>query len=150
MENSMAELKIEQDALRDTITVNGVRYARPLFEDLAATMQLGQPFELVSRKDGVVAIRRLGDSDINRPATIEEAQHAAEIGACLPNGVMWDYLGNPRVRFVRVSLDGSHLIQHADEIDRFKAGEDDPDQYTYTDVYLSQEEFDALPEFDGF
>lgn len=26
----------------------------------------------------------------NRPATMEEAQHAAQIGACLPNGVLFD------------------------------------------------------------
>ena len=32
----MAELKIEQDTLRDTVTINGVRYPRALFEDIAA------------------------------------------------------------------------------------------------------------------
>lgn len=32
----MAELRIEQDTLRDTVTINGVRYPRALFEDIAA------------------------------------------------------------------------------------------------------------------
>lgn len=87
---------------------------------------------------------------VGRPATGAEAQHAAEIGACLPNGVMFDAFGRTRERYVRVSLDGSHLILHPSELDAFKAGEENPDQFTYSDVYLSEEEADALPEFDGF
>jgi hypothetical protein len=87
---------------------------------------------------------------VNRPATACEAQHAAQIGACLPNGVLFDAFGRERVRYVRVTLDGSHLILHADELAAWKAGEENPDQFTYTDVYLSEEEADALPEFDGF
>lgn len=55
----MAELKIEQDALRDTITINGIRYARVLFEDFAATLPLGQPFALASRAGGVLSVERL-------------------------------------------------------------------------------------------
>jgi hypothetical protein len=86
----------------------------------------------------------------DRPATLEEAQHAAEIGACLPNGVMFDYLGNPRTRYTRVSLDGAHLILDDVQLAEHKANATDPDEYTYSDVYLSQEEADALPEFDGF
>jgi hypothetical protein len=87
---------------------------------------------------------------INRPATMEEAQHAAQIGACLPNGVLFDAFGNLRKRFTRVSLDGSHLILDDVQLAEFKTNDEDPSQYTYTDVYLSQEEADALPEFDGF
>lgn len=87
---------------------------------------------------------------INRPATLEEANHAAKIGACLPNGVMFDYLGNPRKRYTRVSLDGAHLILDDAQLAEHKANATDPDEYTYSDVYLSQEEADALPEFDGF
>lgn len=87
---------------------------------------------------------------VNRPATMEEAQHATKIGACLPNGVMFDYLGNPRKRYTRVSLDGAHLILDDVQLAEHKANATDADEYTYSDVYLSQEEADALPEFDGF
>jgi hypothetical protein len=87
---------------------------------------------------------------VNRPATMEEAQHAAQIGACLPNGVLFDAFGHARERYVRVTLDGSHLILHPRELDAFKANEEEPERFTYTDVYLSPEEADALPEFDGF
>jgi hypothetical protein len=87
---------------------------------------------------------------VNRPATMEEAQHAAQIGACLPNGVLFDAFGRERVRYVRVTLDGSHLILHPRELEAFKANEEEPERFTYTDVYLSEEEADALPEFDGF
>jgi hypothetical protein len=87
---------------------------------------------------------------VNRPATLEEAEHAARIGACLPNGVMLDAFGNPRKRYTRVTLEGAHLILDDVQLAEFKAEDPDPDQYTYSDVYLSQEEADALPEFDGF
>lgn len=87
---------------------------------------------------------------LNRPADAAEAQHAMEIGACLPNGVLFDAFGRDRVRYVRVTLHGSHLILHPNELAAWKAGEENPDQFTYTDVYLSEEEADALPEFDGF
>lgn len=86
----------------------------------------------------------------NRPATMEEAQHAAQIGACLPNGVLFDAFGRQRERYVRVTLDGAHLILHPSELEAWKADEENPDQFTYSDVYLSEEEADALPEFDGF
>jgi hypothetical protein len=87
---------------------------------------------------------------VGRPATMEEAQHAAQIGACLPNGVLFDAFGRERKRYVRVTLDGSHLILHPNELAAFKANEEEPERFTYTDVYLSPEEADALPEFDGF
>jgi hypothetical protein len=76
---------------------------------------------------------------------------------CLPDGVMFDAFRNPRVRYVRVSYDGSHLILTPAEADEWKrdaeasaasVGQTDP--HTYSDVYLSEVEADALPEFDGF
>jgi hypothetical protein len=94
---------------------------------------------------------------VDRPATLEEAQHAAAIGACLPNGVMFDAFCNPRVRYVRVTFDGSHLILSEAEAEQWKVeaqasaaaiGQADPHTYSY--VYLSEAEAEALPEFDGF
>lgn len=86
---------------------------------------------------------------VNRPATMDEAQHAAQIGACLPNGVLFDAFGRERVRYVRVIHDGTTCVvppgDVADMVDSER-----PDDYRTEDVYLSKEEFDALPEFDGF
>lgn len=76
---------------------------------------------------------------------------------CQPDGFMFDAFCNPRVRYVRVSYDGQHLILSLPEVEAWKMeaeaaaaslGQTDP--HTYSDVYLSEEEADALPEFDGF
>lgn len=86
---------------------------------------------------------------LNRTAGVPAAGEGR--GAiCQPEGLMFDAFGNPRVRYVRVTLDGAHLILHPDELEAWKANEENPDQFTFTDVYLSEEEADALPEFDGF
>ena len=86
---------------------------------------------------------------VNRPATPEEAEHAARIGACLPNGAMFDAFGRERVRYVRVIHDGTTcVVSPGDVADLVDPGR--PDDYRIEDVYLSKEEFDALPEFDGF
>lgn len=71
------------------------------------------------------------------------------------DGLMFDALGEPRTRHVRVTLDGSHCVMTAVDGDRFvedarAAGDDDADRYEVRDVYLSEREFDDLPEFDGF
>lgn len=85
------------------------------------------------------------------------ALNAAPDQKCLPHGVMFDAFGNPRVRYVRVTYDGSHLILSTAEEAAWKleadaaaatVGQTDP--HTYSDVYLSEQEADALPEFDGF
>lgn len=73
--------------------------------------------------------------------------------ACLPNGLMFDAFGEPRTRYVRVSLDGSHCIMHPSEGDRYlQDARDcgDSGEYIVADVYLSEREFDDLPEHDGF
>ena len=71
----------------------------------------------------------------------------------LLDGLMFDALGEPRTRYVRVSLDGSHCVMHPTEGDRYvqnavEAG--DESAYVVRDVYLSEREFDDLPEFDGW
>ena len=72
---------------------------------------------------------------------------------CLPNGLMFDAFGEPRTRYVRVSLEGNHCVMHPSEGDRYlqdarDAG--DESQYTVADVYLSEREFEDLPEHGGF
>lgn len=71
------------------------------------------------------------------------------------HGLMFDALGEPRTRYVRVTLDGSHCVMHPTEGDRYVqdargADDDNADRYEVRDVYLSEREFDDLPEFDGF
>lgn len=69
------------------------------------------------------------------------------------NAMTFDALGAPRTRHVRVTLNGSHCVLDAREGDRYvqearDAG--DESEYTVADVYLSEREFDDLPEFGGF
>lgn len=91
-------------------------------------------------------VRRLADG---MPA--DAVRFAGEV--CLPNGLMFDALGQPRTRYVRVSLEGNHCIMHPSEGDTYlqdarDCGDDS--NYTVADVYLSEREFEDLPEHDGF
>jgi hypothetical protein len=82
-----------------------------------------------------------------------QAARAAERERCQPNGLMFDALGEPRTRYVRVTLDGSHMILRPQDGDRYvQEARDSGDEsgYVVADVYLSEREFDDLPEFDGF
>lgn len=71
----------------------------------------------------------------------------------LPGLAMFDASGDPRERYVRVTLDGSHCVMHRSEGDRYvqdaRAAGDDS-EYVVTDVYLSEREFYDLPERDVF
>lgn len=72
---------------------------------------------------------------------------------CLPNGLMFDRLGQPITRYVRVSLEGSHCVMLPSEGDKAVAdaiAEGDDSAYKVADVYLSDSEFADLPEFAGF
>lgn len=71
------------------------------------------------------------------------------------DGLKFDALGEPRTRYVRVTLDGSHCVMHPSEGDRYlqdarDADDSAADRYIVRDVWLSEREFDDLPEFDGF
>lgn len=57
--------------------------------------------------------------------------------------------GNQRVRYVRVIHDGTTCVVSPQEVESLVDAER-PDDYRTQDVYLSKEEHDALPEFDGF
>ena len=80
---------------------------------------------------------------------------AMERERCPPDSLMFDAFGEPRTRYVRVTLDGSHCVMHPSEGDRHlqdarEADDSAADRYTVRDVWLSEREFDDLPEFDGF
>ena len=93
-------------------------------------------------------IRRWLDGEVEQTssALLRESQ-------CLINGLRFDAFGEPRVRYVRVSLSGNHCIMRPSEGDSYlqdarDCGDDS--EYTVADVYLSEREFEDLPEHDGF
>jgi hypothetical protein len=68
---------------------------------------------------------------------------------------MFDAFGEPRRRFVRVTLDGNHCVMHPSEGDRYlqdarESGDSEAERYVIADVWLSEREFDDLPEHTGF
>ena len=79
---------------------------------------------------------------------MEEPDQKAQL-----DGLKFDALGEPRKRYVRVTLDGSHCVMDPIEGDRFladaRAGGDES-HYEVRDVWLSEREFDDLPEHEGF
>lgn len=105
--------------------------------------------------DIVEKLRRQADSD-EKAGTLyahEISREAAAEIERLRNGLMFDAFGEPRTRYVRVSLAGNHCIMHPSEGDSYlqdarDCGDDS--EYTVADVYLSEREFGDLPEHDGF
>lgn len=83
-------------------------------------------------------------------ASVITPQPAMDAPSSLPDGVMFDALGEPRNRYVRVILDGTTMCLHPSELDYFIESESPDASYVLKDVYLSEREFDDLPEFDGF
>ena len=91
-------------------------------------------------------VRRLADG---MPA--DAVRFAGEI--CQPEGLRFDAFGAPRTRYVRVSLNRSHCVMRPSEGDAYlKDARDNGDDSAYVvrDVYLSEREFEDLPEHDGF
>ena len=75
------------------------------------------------------------------------------IGALWAAGLMFDAMGQPRTRYVRVSLAGNQCVMHPSEGDTYlQDARDcgDESSYIVADVYLSEREFEDLPEHDGF
>lgn len=72
---------------------------------------------------------------------------------CCEPMLMFDRQGNPRARYVQVSHDGAHLVMTPEEAQCFIeesqiSGDETP--YILTDTYLSKQEFEDMPEFEGF
>ena len=65
------------------------------------------------------------------------------------NLALRDAFGRPRTRYVRVIHDGTTCVVQPGDVAALVDAER-PEDYRTQDVYLSKEEFDALPEFDGF
>lgn len=86
----------------------------------------------------------------------QHGQHHRIAGdVCKPDGLRFDAFGQPRTRYVRVSLNGSHCVMEPSEGDCYveearNGGDPDWDRYVVTDVYLSRREFEDLPDHDGF
>lgn len=91
------------------------------------------------------------DSDLSEGLGL--APKRAEL--CQPEGLMFDAFGEPRTRYVRVSLNGSHCVMEPSEGDCHveearNGGDPDWERYVVRDVWLSKREFEDLPEHDGF
>jgi hypothetical protein len=76
-------------------------------------------------------------------------------GLCQPEGLKFDAFGEPRTRYVRVTLNRSHCVMHPSDGDCYvedarNAGDPDWERYIVRDVWLSEREFEDLPEHDGF
>jgi hypothetical protein len=74
---------------------------------------------------------------------------------CQPEGLKFDAFGEARTRYVRVTLNRSHCVMHPSEGDCYvqdarDAGDPDWERYIVRDVWLSEREFEDLPEHDGF
>lgn len=86
---------------------------------------------------------------VKQPCKYEAAKDAADEIERL----RLDAFGEPRTRYVRVTLDGAHCVMHPSEGDSYlKDARDcgDEGEYTVADVYLSERELEDLGEFDGF
>jgi hypothetical protein len=69
---------------------------------------------------------------------------------CLPNGAAFDKDGNPRARYVRIAYDGSWCICKPGDVEAMVGDADESHRYITEDVYLSAQEYEALPEFEGW
>lgn len=52
--------------------------------------------------------------------------------------------------FRRISFGGGSFIGTPEEAAAYLESEDNPEQYTVTPVMLTRDQFERLPEFDGF
>lgn len=55
----MDELIVEYDWYTDVITIEGMRYSGDLFREFGGGLAVGEYFQLIERKDGLITIRRL-------------------------------------------------------------------------------------------
>lgn len=80
---------------------------------------------------------------------------STELGGsmCCEPMLMFDRQGNPRTRYVAIGYDGANMIETPEGAARYLEAarlEGDDTAYTLTDTYLSKQEFDDLPDFEGF
>lgn len=69
---------------------------------------------------------------------------------CMPDGLPTDKDGNPRKRYVRITYDGSSCVCKPGEAKDIIGDSFEPEKYKTEDVYLSDQEVAAMPEFDGW
>ena len=66
---------------------------------------------------------------------------------CLPDGAPFDKQGNHRKRYVRISYDGLSCVSEPQDVADMTEGDTG---YALQDVMLSEQEYEALPEFGGW
>lgn len=163
----MTKAATVQDALRK---FSGYVASRWVFDEASVALDAGCDYKVTitctqNPKGYVVAMHRhktdrLGHNSFVKLAHGEwdaagaraDAPTQAEQDAgskCQPDGLMFDAFGKPRTRAVRITLDGVHLICRPEEVDSMIEG-DDRSRYTFSDVYVSDDEIERLPEFEGW
>jgi hypothetical protein len=100
-------------------------------------------------KDCPRSARLLVRANHSGVAAIPQAEKEAG-SKCQPDGLMFDAFGNPRVKFARVVFEGSTCVCRLSEAADMAPTGDDADAYEIKEVWLSEQEFAALPEFEGW
>ncbi len=117
--------------------------------------ECGTPVRYGSRHSRCgAALMANGMTEAETSATASVAGFAGDM-KCQPEGLKFDAFGEPRTRYVRVSLNRSHCVMEPSEGDCYvqearDSGDPDWERYIVTDVYLSKREFEDLPDHDGF
>jgi hypothetical protein len=78
---------------------------------------------------------------------VELTEIATPDQRCIPNGLPFDKDGNPRRRYVRITFDGVSCVSEPKDAADMTQGESG---YQLEDVMLSEQEYEALPEFGGW
>lgn len=97
----------------------------------------------------------LGGQPLGLPLNDQLGAASGASELCQPEGLKFDAFGEPRTRYVRVTLNRSHCVMHPSEGDCYvedarNAGDPDWERYVVRDVWLSEREFEDLPEHTGF
>lgn len=156
-----------QQARPDAVAGQVDRGVRPHAIRLASQLQSaayshgyedGHPSNATTRQDKYSAASQRLLSELREAIELliaerDQARAEVERQKCQINGLMFDALGEPRTRHVRVTLDGNNCVMTPVDGDRYvqdaRDAGDDTD-YEVADVYLSDREFEDLPEHDGF
>jgi hypothetical protein len=126
--------------------------ALPLFEEATTAAAVGIPLDRTVRPlvERLRASMAGFDTCVPGAAMAREAADEIERLRDALRRVMFDALGEPRTAYERLTLDGAHMVLTTAEAEAYLATEPLETTYLRTTVYLSEREFEDLPEFDGF
>lgn len=124
-----------------------VESARDIVQTIALAMKNGYTPDDILDENSPIAERIWAEATAIRAALKPSPEPA------VAEPTMFDALGEPRTRYVRVTLGDVDCVMHPSEGDAYlkdAKGCGDDGAYVLTNVYISEREFEDLPEFDGF